>query len=194
MFDALTQIIKKRHSVRNYDPRPVPREIIDTMLDAARYAPSACNAQPWRFIVVDNPTTREKLVEKGLGIVVPNHFAKSAPVIIVACADTSFMVHSVASAISRIDYHLLDIGAAIENMLLTATSLGLGTCWMGWFREKNIKMLLKIPKRIQIVSLIAVGYAASDEKIPEKKRLEKTKIISYNSFGVYDDVVEEGKS
>lgn len=187
MVDTLTHVIEKRYSVRSYHTRPVPREIIEKMLDAARCAPSACNAQPWRFIVVDNPTIREKLVEKGLGIVVPNHFAKSAPVIIVACADTSFLLHTVASTISRIDYHLLDIGAAIENMLLTATALGVGTCWMGWFREKNIKMLLKIPKRVQVVSLIAVGYPASDEKIPERKRREKTKIIFYNSFGVYDD-------
>ncbi|MFC1485180.1 nitroreductase family protein [bacterium] len=177
------ELAEKRYSLRNFSNKKVEREKIEKCIQASHLSPSACNSQPWRFIIIDDKEIKNKLCEKGLGILVPNTFAKDAPCIIVVCADLSFMVHTVAAKTAGVNYYMLDIGASIENFLLEAADLGLGACWMGWFREKAIKKLLGIPKSLKIVSLIALGYSnAETDDIPLKNRKPLNEIFSYNKF------------
>lgn len=162
---TLDEIIKGRKSTRNYKSDPVEKEKIMLLLEAACLAPSACNAQPWKFIVVENPRLKEDVVKEGLNnLVVANRWAQDAPVIIAVCSLTKFFVHKVAEKIQDVDYHLIDLGIACEHLVLKAEELGLGTCYIGWFRGKEIKKILKIPSSHKIECLITLGYPKETEQ------------------------------
>lgn len=182
--ESVMDIIKKRRSVRSYLDSPVENEKIEKVIESARLAPSACNSQCWRFIVVRDKEVLKQLVENGLEkLPVKNKWAKTAPVIIVACAELNFIPHRLGAKISGIDYYLLDMGCAIEHLILTAAELGLGTCWIGWFKEKFIRRLLKIPSSMKIVALITLGYPEEKLKEKEKKRHPLEEILFYDRHG-----------
>ena len=176
-------IIKKRRSVREYLDKPVEDEKIEQIVEAARLSPSSCNSQCWRFVVTKGDI-KEQIIKKGLGgIVLANRWAKSAPVIIAACADLNFLTHKVGAGIKGIEYHLLDIGIAVEHLVLRATELGLGTCWIGWFNERAVRRILKIPRSIKIVALITLGYPKGELELHEKQRLDLKRILFWNKYG-----------
>ena len=133
---ALIDIIKKRRSIRKYSSRLVEREKIINMVEAARFAPSASNGQPWRFFAI---TSGDKLrqVSDATGMI--NKWTRAAPLIIVACSTTGTATHKVGQMIKGIKYNLLDLGIAVEHIALAATEMGLSTCWIGWFDERKIK-------------------------------------------------------
>lgn len=164
MMKTLGQLIDERRSIRKYLDRPVEPEKIQAILEAARRAPSACNAQPWRFVVVKDTELKQCLTEQGLGGVVPNAWAKTAPVIIVTCSDLNFFTHQLAERVQGVQYHLIDIGIALEHLVLKATELELGTCYIGWFNGKAIHRLLQLPASWKVECLVTLGYAA---EIPE---------------------------
>ncbi|MCL1972893.1 MAG: nitroreductase family protein [Endomicrobia bacterium] len=172
---TLDEIIKNRRSTRSYKTAPVEKEKIMQMLEAARLAPSACNAQPWKFIVVETPELKNGVFKEGLNnLVVPNKWAGDAPVIIVVCSQTKFFVHNIAEKIQDVDYHLIDLGIACEHLVLKAEELGLGTCYIGWFRGKEIKKILNLPSSYKVECLITLGYAKdSDIKPTPRKALEE---------------------
>lgn len=179
---SLMDIIRERRSVRAYSDRPVDDDTLREITEAARLAPSACNSQCWRFVAARGPV-KDRLVDEALGkIAVPNRWAKQAPVIIAACADLSFIPHKAAPKVTGIDYHLLDMGIAVEHMVLRATELGLGTCWIGWFDEGAVRRLLEIPDKVRVVSLITLGYAKGDGP-REKKRLSLGEILYWDAYG-----------
>lgn len=162
---TLDELIKNRKSTRNYKTDPVEREKIVQILEAARLAPSACNAQPWKFIVVETPELKDEVFKEGLNnLVVPNKWAEDAPVIIAVCSRTKFFVHDVAEKIQDVDYHLIDLGIACEHLVLKAEELGLGTCYIGWFRGKEIKKILNLPSSYKVECLISLGYAKEVER------------------------------
>ncbi len=162
------EIVSSRHSVRAFDPaRPVPQEAIVAMCEAARMAPSACNAQVWRFIAVTDPELRRQICMRGMGPILRNKFMRDAPLIIVGCADLDIIANKIGAKITGIEYYQLDMGIAMEHLVLKATELGLGTCWVGWINEESIREILGIPKRARVMALIAVGY--STEKAPTKR-------------------------
>jgi len=147
-------IILARKSVRKYADRPVEKEKIVKCLEAARLAPSWENKQCWHFIVIRDKKVITKLA-KGF-----NFWAKSAPVFIVACGDPR------RSGTRRgQDYYLVDVAIATEHLVLEAANLGLGTCWLGFFDEKEIKTLLGIPKEIRVVALTPLGYPHPSEGV-----------------------------
>lgn len=171
---SLDEIISKRRSTRSYKSDPVEKEKLIQVLEAARLAPSACNAQPWKFVVVETPQLKNDVTKEGLGnLVVPNKWAQDAPVIIAVCSQTKFFVHSVAEKIQDVDYHLIDLGIACEHLVLKAEELGLGTCYIGWFRGKEIKKVLGLPKSYKVECLIVLGYPKDDsakyQPTPRKK-------------------------
>lgn len=181
-MSELMDIIKKRRSVRAYLDKPVEDEKIREIIEAARLAPSTHNSQCWRFVVTKGDV-KEQIAKKALGgIIIPNKWAKSAPVIIVACAEMSFITHKIGAGIKGIEYHLLDIGIAVEHLVLRATELGLGTCWIGWFNEKAVRNILNIPRNIKIVALITLGYPKEELEKQEKKRLEMKEILFWNEY------------
>ena len=181
-MSSLIEIIKKRHSVRNFNAKSVDKNTLTSIVEAAQSAPSACNAQPWRFVAVTDMSLIKEIVDQGLGGAVPNKWAASAPVIIIGCAKLNLLTHHIGESVKGIHYHQIDLGIAMEHMVLRATELGLGTCWIGWFKEKNIKKLLDLPKGWKIISLLALGYP-QDEGNSHTSRLNLDEILFFNKIG-----------
>ncbi len=164
------ELCKRRYSVRKYLSRKVPRKIILKCIEAARLAPSAENIQPWRYLVIDQEPLLSQLKEAAFnGIYTPTRWANSAPVIIVILAEINFLVHRIAPLFQKINYHLIDIGIATEHLILQATELGLGTCWIGWFNVKKVQQLFEIPKKYKIIGLLTLGYYEKEKTVAVKK-------------------------
>jgi nitroreductase len=179
----LLDLIRQRQSVRRYAGRPVEREKLDRCLEAAHLAPSACNAQPWRFIVVDEPGLVKKVARETWNkLVAFNKFVEQAPVLIVITIEKSPLVPTVGGIIKNKEYPLIDIGIAAEHFCLQATEEGLGTCMLGWFNEKPIQKLLGIPRKRRIGLIISLGYEPEDYRMREKIRKDIGKVIGYNKY------------
>jgi nitroreductase len=178
---ALLDLIRKRRSIRRFVDRPVERDKIIKCLEAARLAPSACNAQPWKFIVVDDHDLRERLCQATFsGIYAMTAFAREAPVIVAIISDKRKFLAWAGGLIRGTSYYLIDIGIAGEHFVLQAEELGLGTCWLGWFNEKGLKSALGIPRSQKIDILLAVGYSDDKDGIPAHDREPLEKIFSFN--------------
>src|SRR5664279_3984197 len=183
MIDAkdILNLIITRQSDRKYDDKPVENEKIERIVDAGRMAPSACNAQPWKFIVVtDNElilSVAEAASAKLLGM---NSFVSQAKVIIVIVREKPNMSSKVGATIKNKDYSLIDIGIATENICLQAKAEGIGSCIIGWFDERRIKKLLDIPKSKRVELIITLGYSLSEKH--EKRRKPVEEIVSYNKY------------
>ena len=172
------EVIEKRRSVRKFMSRPVEKEKIIKIIEAARLSPSASNRQPWRFVVVTDRELLSRVVKESLGVI--NRWARSAPLIIVGCSvRKSLISHYIGEAIIGVHYHLIDVAIALEHLVLEAGELGLSTCWIGWFNARRLKRILNIPMAWKIVSLIAVGYAHKDLEIRPRKRLPLEKILTF---------------
>ncbi len=180
---ALQDLVKHRKSVRDFLDRPVEREKIMMCLEAARLAPSACNSQPWKFIVVDDEQLKNRLCEAAFkGIYSINSFCKMAPVIVVVVSEKSKFLARIGGMFRGTKYYLIDIGIAIEHFVLQAEDLGLGTCWIGWFNERAVKSILNIPQHKKTGILIALGYYDSEKVHPEHGREPIDKISSFNRY------------
>jgi len=180
---ALLDLIKGRKSIRRFLDRPVEREKILLCLEAARAAPSACNSQPWKFIVVDEPELKNRLCEKAFrGIYFINAFCKQAPVIVVIVSEKGRFLARIGGMFRGTKYYLIDIGIAGEHFVLQAEELGLGTCWIGWFKESAVKQILNIPKEKKIDVLLALGYYDKKMAKSAHHREPLEKIASFNSY------------
>ena len=180
---ALLDLLRHRRSIRNYLDRAVPREKIMLCLEAARLAPSACNSQPWKFIVVDDKELKNKLCDAAFnGVYSMNSFCKTAPVIVALVSEKSKFWTRVGGVIRDTKYYLIDIGIAGEHLILQAEELGLGTCWIGWFDEPAVKSLLNVPQKKKIDVLIALGYYDREGISPEHGRELMSEIASFNSY------------
>lgn len=176
-------LISRRQSVRRYTDKKVEKEKLDRCIEAALLAPSACNAQPWKFIIVDDPGLVKQVARETWSRIAPfNKFVEQAPLIIVITIEKSPLVPTLGSKIKDIDYPLIDIGITAEHLCLQATEEGLGTCMLGWFNEKAIQKLLKIPEKRRIGLLITLGYEPEDYKIRQKIRKNAEKVVSYNKY------------
>jgi len=159
------EAIKNRRSVRAYKSTPVQEEKLKKILEAARLAPSAHNAQDWKFIVVKNQKMREKLVKAALD----QEFIAQAPVVIVAVATEP-----------GVPFYALNFGIAVEHMVLQAVEEGLGTCWVGAFSQKEVKKILKIPEKYKAMVLLPLGYPADLPKKKIRKNIEE--IVCYEKY------------
>jgi nitroreductase len=167
-------IIKERYSVRSYTDQPVEDEKLEQILESARLAPSASNSQPWHFYVVKDKGKIKALAEDmpfGTHLVI-NSFIAEAPIVIVATAGPVSLLHKVMSYIIKKKWYFLDLGIALEHMVLTAWELGIGSCWIGWFDEKKIKRLLAIPNDQEVIALLTLGYSA-EKHLPFPKHRKK---------------------
>ncbi|MFH1422666.1 MAG: nitroreductase family protein [Planctomycetota bacterium] len=174
----LDYLILTRRSIRKYLDKRVEPEKMRCLLEALRMAPSACNAQPWRLVVVTQKELLNKISDEGLGGIVSNKWAKTAPAIIVACSDLSLHTHRLGEMVQGVKYHLIDMGIALEHLALKAVELGLGTCYIGWFNEKPIKQILNIPSSWKVECLLTLGYSAETPGASPRKALEE--IVFYN--------------
>ena len=165
-MSGVGELVRARFSCRAYRPDPVPREAVERILEAARCAPSACNRQPWRFVVAQNPALRARLAGEGILPGLGMAWIAQAPVILVLGVKRSMLTHVVAPLFSTVQYPLLDLGIAGEHAVLQAAELGLGTCWIGWIRPKAVRRIVDWPADIHPQALLTVGYPVS---IPERR-------------------------
>ncbi len=168
---ALLNQIRNRYSVRSYQKRPVEREKLETVLEAARLAPSAKNVQGWRLVVVQDPELRVKLVPAAAN----QAFVGEAPVVIACCATNTQHV----MRCGQLAYPI-DAAIAIDHMTLQAVEEGLGTCWIGAFYEDQVKALLGIPDSVRVVELLTLGYP--DDSLPKKSRLPLTDLVRHEKW------------
>jgi nitroreductase len=177
------EAVKKRRSVRTYLPDPIPTSVLKQILEAGRLAPSACNLQPWHFIVVTDPQKRRVLSAGRFA-----KFLTKCPVVIVGCGDRA----------ASPKWCIVDTTIALENMVLVATEKGIGTCWIGSFNEESVKEFLKIPKEFTVVAMLSVGYPLDSlyisgkaalsvkvrKKLRRKLRKRTSEISSVEEFGI----------
>lgn len=176
------ELAEKRQSVRKYLDKAVEREKINLCLKAAQLAPSACNAQPWNYIVIDDPEMREQVAKETYGTLANfNKFALKAPVIVVLVLEPANFNSQIGGRIKKKEYPLMDIGISAAHFCLQATEEGLGTCMLGWFNEKKLKKILDIPEKRSIGLVITLGYPETTEIRP-KKRKSIDEIAQYNKY------------
>jgi nitroreductase len=181
-FSTFIDMVKQRQSVRAYNTNPVSRDCIERCLEAARLAPSACNAQPWKFIVVDDPDLKNALADATQDRLIPmNHFTKQAPVHVVVVREKANLTSNIGQVIKNKEYPLIDIGIAVEHFCLQAVEEGLGTCIIGWFNERKVKKLLDIPAHKRAELILTIGHPATDQ-IREKKRKTIHEITAFNRY------------
>jgi nitroreductase len=165
------EAVSKRRSIRKYKDAPVEDEKLQDILEVARIAPSAANRQEWKFIVVKDKKSREKLSEAANG----QTFVGEAPVTIVACSTESERVMPCGQYA-----YTVDISIAVSFMILEATELGLGTCWLGAFDEEKVRNILEIPERVRVPAMFTVGYA--DESPHQRPRKHLDEIVSSEKY------------
>ena len=177
------EILFQRQSVRGYSDQTVEPEKLTRCLEAARMAPSACNAQPWKFIVVDHPQLKDRVAGYATsGPLVPmNHFTRQAPLLVVIVRESPNLTSKIGTLLKDKPYTLMDIGIVALQFCLQATAEGLGTCILGWFNEKKVKELLHIPGSKRAELIITLGYPSSPILRP-KIRKSMDEICCYNQY------------
>ncbi len=176
------ELVSSRQSVRAFDPEwSVEKDKIERIIEAARLAPSACNAQPWSFVVVDEPELKNKIADatssRVLGM---NHFTKQAPVHLLLVEEKVNISSGIGGWIKKKNYAQMDLGIVAAHIVLAAQAEGLGTCIVGWFDEDKVKDLLHIPSSKRVWLDIVVGYGT--QPLRKKSRKNVDKILSYNRY------------
>ena len=174
-------LMKARQSERKYLDKPVEKEKIERITEAARLSPSACNGQPWHFIVVDDPALRDEVAAATESVVLRmNGFVREAPVLIVVVREKSNLTSRAGDLIKQKDYSLIDIGIATGSMVYQAAAEGLGTCIIGWVDDRKIRKVLGIPSSRKVELVITVGY--TDNRLRKKSRKPPGDVITYNRY------------
>ena len=163
----LTDVIMSRRSIRKYKAREVGKDTIRRILEAGRYAPSAANKQPWHFILITDSEIK-KLLSKGKW----NGFIKDSAFTIAGCAYEG-------NVFAR-RWSTVDTAIALQNMVIAAWSMGIGSCWVGDFEEKEVRRILRIPRSWRIISLISFGYPDEAPKVTSRKSLKR--VVNRNRF------------
>ncbi len=167
------EAIQTRRSIRSYQKKSVPDDILRRVLDAARCAPSANNIQPWKFILVREAERRKKVARLSWN----QSFIAEAPIVVVACGlPTQGQIGGYASSV------LVDVAIALDHLTLAARAEGLGTCWIGAFDNEGLKSLLRIPRELQIVAVTPLGYPSREITQPGRRK-NLPEIIAAEEFG-----------
>jgi len=167
VFTAISQ----RNSVRAYKSTDVEEDKLKKVLEAARLSPSASNRQEWKFIVVKNKETKKKLAKAAFG----QSFVGEAPVVIVACGTETKSVMGCGQPT-----HTVDVSIACAYMILQAYELGLGTCWIGAFKEDEVKKILNIPEHVRAVAMTPLGYP--NQPLSRKSRKSLDQIVCFEKY------------
>jgi len=178
---GMLELMGIRQSERRYLDKPVEKEKIARIAEAGRLSPSACNGQPWKFIVVDDPALRLEVAGATESKVLSmNGFVRQAPVLIVIIREKSNFTSRAGDLIKQRDYSLIDIGIATASMVYQAFAEGLGTCIVGWLDDNKIKKILGIPKSKKVELVLSVGY--TENKVRMKSRKPAGEVISFNKY------------
>lgn len=164
---SLINIILTRRSIRRYEQKEIPEYALNQILEAARQAPSAVNKQPIHFIIVKRIETKKALANHMF-----NRFISKAPIVIIGLADETVLLTG--------KWAKIDVTIAMQNMVIAAWALGIGSCWIGAFDEEKVKKTLKIPNKWSVVALLTLGYPAEKPKLPKKKTIQE--LFSFEEF------------
>ncbi len=167
------ELAQRRHSVRSYQSTPVEKEKLIQVVEAALLAPSAVNFQPWKFVIVNDPSLLAKLQS-----CYHREWFKSAPVCIVAIGDHDKGWHRPTDGK---DYTDIDVAIAIDHLMLAATEIGLGTCWICHFNAEKCAEIFQLSSNYEVIAMIPIGYPES-EAAPEKKRKSIDQSMLWNNF------------
>ena len=181
----LIEAIKNRRSIRKYKNTPVKERDLETVLDAARWAPSWANTQCTRFIVVKDAKKKAEVMET----LSPNNPSRvaidEAPVLIVACAELGRSGYKKGEvSTDKGDWFMFDAGLAMQNLVLAAYALGLGTVHIGLFDAKKAAEILEVPEGFVVVEMTPLGYPDMEGKTPSRKELSE--IVSYDKFDIHE--------
>ena len=180
-MQSFLELVQHRQSDRAYLDKPVEKEKIDRILEAARLAPSACNSQPWKFVVVTDPKKQLEVANATSSTMLSmNHFTKQAPVQLVVIEESGNFTSSVGGWVTDKHYPHIDLGIVAAHITLAATDEGLGSCIIGWCDGKKIQKTLDIPKTKRVMLVILLGYPALP--LREKKRKTIEEIVSYDQY------------
>ena len=175
-YHVLNEIITSRRSVRSYQDKSVSDDIIKKIADSVKFTPSAGNYQPWEIIVVKDYDMRKSIVNAAYN----QEWMIQAPVFIVACVNDR-LAGAVYGARGKMLYGIQALAAAIENMLLTAEALGLGTCWIGAFAEITVARLLECPEYVRPCAVITLGYPKGLTHMPARQTMND--YLHYEKYG-----------
>lgn len=169
------EVIRTRRSIRSYLQRPVPADVLNRVLEAARIAPSGSNLQPWRFIVVKDEDMKRRLAT-ACG---DQSFIAEAPLVIVACGCN---IHYNRGHYMGDMSMLVDVSIAFTHLVLAARAEGLGTCWIGEFDNKEVKKILGVPRDVNVVAVTPLGYPKDEEFTDSSSRKFLKEIVSMDKF------------
>lgn len=171
-----TEIAQTRQSCRSYDAaKAVEQEKLDAVLDSARLAPSACNAQPYHITVCRGAAAAKVAKEvQGMGM---NKFASNAPVLLVISEADYNKTAALGAKLKKNDYRSIDIGIMTAYLTAEATAQGLDTCILGWLNDDAIRKICGLEHPVRLV--ITLGYAKQDDKLREKKRKDMDALVSF---------------
>ena len=178
--------IKERRSVRKFKRKQVNHELVITILDMARWAPSAGNLQPWEFIIVEDKSVQESLVSAALN----QDYITDAPVMVVVCADTERSALRFGMRGKHL-YSLAETAASVQNMLIAAHALGLGTCWVGAFHEDAVRNILGLPESVVPIGIIPIGWPDEQPKAPP--RVDLSHMVHHDRYGHMEPVKGTGR-
>lgn len=177
----MLRLLSARQSDRKYLPKPVEKEKLDRILEAGRLSPSACNGQPWKFIVIDDPTVLVEVAQASTAKMLNmNTFVSEAPLLIVVIREKSNISSRTADVVKNRDFSVIDIGIATASMVYQATAEGLGSCIIGWFDEKKLRSILHIPASKRVELILTIGYTENNRRAKFRKPPED--VISYNRY------------
>ena len=169
------EIAKTRQSCRKYTDQPIPKEIIESIIEAGRLAPSACNAQPYLFTVCTGEKAKEVAKQTtGMGM---NKFALQAPVLLVISEMPYNKSAAMGAKIKGNDYRSIDIGITAAYLTAEAAAQGIGSCILGWFDDAKIRDICGLEHPVRLV--ITLGYADERETLRDKKRKKREEIVKY---------------
>lgn len=162
------ELAKARYACRLYQPRPIEQEKLLRVLESARYAPSGSNRQPWKFVLVEDPEIRRRLVHACAN----QRFIATAPVVIAGCG---LMPDRMMSC--GVPGDPVDVAIAMEHFALAATAEGLASCWIGAFSQDEVRQVLSIPPTVKVIELMTLGYPADIPRPKARKPLSEIVVL-----------------
>lgn len=182
-MSSFLELAKSRKSCRAYSPRPISRKDLELCAETALHSPSACNSQPWKFVIVDDREQKRRIASTfptpGIAM---NAFAREAAAFIAILSERQKTAPWIGGKLAKKDFRLMDIGIACAHIVLQAEELGIGTCILGWFDEKQIKNILDIPRNKRIELIVSLGYPAEGVPLREKNLKARSETLSFNRY------------
>lgn len=170
-MDEILKAVKQRRSIREFQKKDIPRDIIDKLIEALIWAPSAGNLQARKFYFIKDEGIKKKIADAAL----KQHFIAEAPLVVIGCADSRIAYRYGERGVNL--YTIQDVACSLMGMMLVAFENGLGSVWVGAFHEDKISDILKLPKYLRPVAIIPVGYPS---KIPSPPpRVSKEEAIEF---------------